>query len=308
MKAEEGPGASVPIRDSGEALAVLGVGDEHARAVRQALGVTMRVASEAIEIGGPALAAHSLADRLEGLLAALRGPTPPGARAVRRVLLGDTAPGAGLSVYGRQIATQGPGQVAYLEALHSAALTIVTGTAGSGKTFLAVAKGAQALQDEEVERLVFCRPVVETGEHLGFLPGDVEEKMAPYFRPIQDALYRVLGLQRTRRLTASGRIEIAPLAYMRGRTLDDAFILLDEAQNTSVGQMRMFLTRLGSGSRAVVTGDPTQSDLPAGIQSGLRLARERLDGLEGVALVALGREDVVRHPLVAQIDRALGAG
>ncbi|MCH7494174.1 PhoH family protein, partial [bacterium] len=231
---------------------------------------------------------------------------PPSPGVVRKVLLGDAGAGAGLTVYGRRISTQGPGQAAYLEALQSADLCIVTGTAGSGKTYLAVARGAQALQDEEVERLIFCRPAVESGERLGFLPGDVEEKMAPYFRPIRDALYRVLGLQRTRRLIASGRIEIAPLAFMRGRTLDDAFILLDEAQNTSVGQMRMFLTRLGVGSRAVVTGDPTQSDLPPGTESGLGLALERLGDVPGVRLVTLGREDVVRHPLVARIDEALG--
>lgn len=282
---------------------MLGVGDEHARAVRDTLGVALSSDGDSIALRGPELAVEGVADRLAGVLESLRGPHPPGAGAVRRALLGE--PAAGLYVHGRQVEAMGPGQAAYLEALRESPLTLVTGTAGTGKTFLAVARACQALQEEEVGRLVFCRPVVEAGERLGYLPGDVEEKMAPYFRPIQDALYKVLGLARARRMVGSGQIEIAPLAYMRGRTLDEAFILLDEAQNTTAAQMRMFLTRLGVGSRAVVTGDPTQSDLPPGAPSGLALALRRLRGVEGVALVELGERDVARHPLVARLDAAL---
>jgi len=177
------------------------------------------------------------------------------------------------------------------------------GPAGTGKSYLAVAMGVAALRDRKVSRLILTRPAVEAGERLGFLPGDLQEKIDPYLRPLYDALYELMPPERFARAQERGEIEVAPLAYMRGRTLNEAFIILDEAQNTTPQQMKMFLTRLGFGSQAVVTGDVTQIDL-AGDRSGMVLAREILDGVEGIAMVDFDDRDVVRHELVARIVRA----
>lgn len=175
------------------------------------------------------------------------------------------------------------------------------GPAGTGKTFLAVVFAAKALRAGQVKRLVLTRPAVEAGESLGFLPGDLKEKVDPYLRPLYDGLNTVLGTEQTARLIERGVIEIAPLAYMRGRTLEDAFVILDEAQNTTHAQMKMFLTRLGFGSKMVVTGDKTQIDLPRGVKSGLIEAEQRLKNIKGLAIQHLDQADVVRHPLVGQI-------
>jgi len=195
-------------------------------------------------------------------------------------------------------------QKAYVEAMERHELTLALGPAGTGKTFLAVVQAVRNLQERRVERIVLTRPAVEAGERLGFLPGDLQQKVDPYLRPLYDALHSLLSPERTTALLEKGTIEVAPLAYMRGRTLADAFVILDEAQNTSTGQMRMLLTRLGENSRMVVTGDPTQVDLPAGQLSGLEEAARVLEGVEGIAICRLTAADVVRHPLVQRLVQA----
>jgi phosphate starvation-inducible PhoH-like protein len=203
---------------------------------------------------------------------------------------------------------RGANQQQYLAAIRSHDLTFGIGPAGTGKTYLAVACAVEAMQREAVRRLVLVRPAVEAGERLGFLPGDLSQKVDPYLRPMYDALYEMLGFDRVARLIERNVIEIAPLAFMRGRTLNEAFIILDEAQNTTVEQIKMFLTRIGFGSRAVVTGDVTQTDLPAHRQSGLRHALEVLDGVKGIAVTQFTARDVVRHPLVQRIVEAYERG
>jgi len=197
-----------------------------------------------------------------------------------------------------------PAQREYLRKLQSSELTIAVGPAGTGKTYLAVAAAVAAWQAHEVERIVLTRPAVEAGERLGFLPGDLQQKVDPYLRPLFDALAEMLGPEKMNALIEAGRIEIAPLAYMRGRTLNQCFAILDEAQNTTREQMKMFLTRMGFGTRMVITGDVTQIDLANHQASGLLHVLNVLDGVEGVAIVRLGKRDVVRHPLVERIIEA----
>ena len=203
-----------------------------------------------------------------------------------------------------RIRGRGPNQQEYLRNIREYDLTFGIGPAGTGKTYLAVACAVEALQRESVRRIVLVRPAVEAGERLGFLPGDLSQKIDPYLRPMYDALYEMIGFDRVARLIERNIIEIAPLAFMRGRTLNEAFIILDEAQNTTVEQIKMFLTLIGFGSRAVVTGDITQTDLPAHRQSGLRHALEVLIGVEGIAVTRFSARDVVRHPLVQRIVEA----
>ena len=203
-----------------------------------------------------------------------------------------------------QIRGRGANQVQYLAHIRSADLAFGIGPAGTGKTYLAVACAVEALQADRVRRLVLVRPAVEAGERLGFLPGDLTQKVDPYLRPMYDALYEMLGFDRVMRYMERNVIEVAPLAFMRGRTLNDAFIILDEAQNTTQEQMKMFLTRIGFGSRAVVTGDVTQTDLPSSRISGLRHVVEVLSGVPGVAFTWFSSNDVVRHPLVQRIVQA----
>jgi phosphate starvation-inducible PhoH-like protein len=201
----------------------------------------------------------------------------------------------------RVVTPRNVAQKLYLQAMQDFDITISIGPAGTGKTFLAVAAAAAALSEKTIKRIVLCRPAVEAGERLGFLPGDIAEKVNPYLRPLYDSLYDIIGLEKVDKLMERGVIEIAPLAFMRGRTLNDAFIILDEAQNTTPEQMKMFLTRLGFGSKAVVTGDVTQVDLPEGKKSGLREARQILNGVEGIKFFDFSDRDVVRHPLVQKI-------
>ena len=203
-----------------------------------------------------------------------------------------------------QIRGRGANQVGYLAAIRSVDLTFGIGPAGTGKTYLAVACAVEALQTDRVRRIVLVRPAVEAGERLGFLPGDLTQKVDPYLRPMYDALYEMLGYDKVSKLIERNVIEIAPLAFMRGRTLNDAFIILDEAQNTTVEQMKMFLTRIGFGSKAVVTGDITQTDLPNNRMSGLRHVMDVLHGVHGVSFTRFTSTDVVRHPLVQRIVQA----
>jgi phosphate starvation-inducible PhoH-like protein len=223
----------------------------------------------------------------------------------------EISPAAGAAFFktagGKTVRARTPRQSDYLKAMAAHPLTFAVGPAGTGKTYLAAAYGAALLYRHEVERLILSRPALEAGERLGFLPGDLKEKIDPYLRPLTDALFATLGAEATERLMEKGVIEVAPLAFMRGRTLSRAFVVLDEAQNCTRMQMKMFLTRLGEDSRMVVTGDATQSDLPGGKPEGLIQALDILAGIEGVGIVRFGEKDVVRHALVTRIVAAYNA-
>lgn len=207
----------------------------------------------------------------------------------------------------KHISPRSTTQAAYLDAIDKHNMVFGIGPAGTGKTYLAVAAGVQLLNEGKVERLIFSRPAVEAGEHLGFLPGDMQEKIDPYLRPIYDALHDMLPQEQVVRMMAGGQIEIAPLAFMRGRTLSNAYVVLDEAQNTTQMQMKMFLTRMGEGSKMVINGDASQTDLPKGVLSGLADARRLLKRIDDIAFIEFTAADVVRHPLVAQIINAYDA-
>jgi phosphate starvation-inducible PhoH-like protein len=209
-----------------------------------------------------------------------------------------------ISAMKRRITPKSLNQKRYIEAIRTHDLVLGIGPAGTGKTYLAMAMAVAALMNNEVIRIVLARPAVEAGERLGFLPGDLYEKVNPYLRPLYDALHDMMDFEKASRLVQRGVIEVAPLAFMRGRTLNDSFVILDEAQNTTSEQMMMFLTRLGFGSKAVITGDITQIDLPAGTLSGLVEARDLLVGIEGIAFIYFNKQDVVRHSLVLDIIRA----
>ena len=209
-----------------------------------------------------------------------------------------------ISAKGRPIKPKTIGQKDYIKAIQACPVTIGVGPAGTGKTYLAVAAAVAAFREKEVSRIILTRPAVEAGERLGFLPGDLQSKVDPYLRPLYDALFDMLGPETYQKYLEKGNIEVAPLAYMRGRTLDDSFIILDEAQNTSREQMKMFLTRMGFGSRVVITGDVTQIDLPSDKPSGLKEAMRVLDGVEGVGICRLTQNDVVRHIMVQRIIEA----
>ena len=208
------------------------------------------------------------------------------------------------TINGRQIKPKTLGQKAYIDAIRKNMIVFGIGPAGTGKTYLAMAMAIQAFKNEEVARIILTRPAIEAGEKLGFLPGDLQSKVDPYLRPLYDALYQIMGPESFQKNMEKGLIEVAPLAYMRGRTLDNAYIILDEAQNTTPAQMKMFLTRIGFGSKVIVTGDMTQKDLPAGTQSGLDVAARVLGKVEGIAFCTLTNKYVVRHPLVQKIVKA----
>jgi len=208
------------------------------------------------------------------------------------------------TISGKPIKPKTFGQKAYIDAIRKNMIVFGLGPAGTGKTYLAMAMAITAFKREEVSRIILTRPAIEAGEKLGFLPGDLQSKVDPYLRPLYDALYQIMGAESFAKNMEKGLIEVAPLAYMRGRTLDNAFIILDEAQNTTPAQMKMFLTRIGFGSKVIVTGDATQKDLPAGVRSGLDIAARVLNKIEGIAFCNLTSADVVRHPLVQKIVKA----
>lgn len=208
------------------------------------------------------------------------------------------------TISGKPIKPKTLGQKAYVDAIRKNMIVFGLGPAGTGKTYLAMAMAITAFKNNEVSRIILTRPAIEAGEKLGFLPGDLQSKVDPYLRPLYDALYQIMGAESFAKNSEKGLIEVAPLAYMRGRTLDNAFIILDEAQNTTPAQMKMFLTRIGFGSKVVITGDATQKDLPAGTVSGLDVAVKVIKGLEGISICTLTSKDVVRHPLVQKIVKA----
>ena len=288
---------------------LLGDHDRHMVRIEQALGVRLSCRGNRVAISGEASRVDAAQAALEGLWRRLeRGESIGRSEVEAAIRMADDAdPRLPLSdlpaIRTRRgaVGPRSPGQAAYIEALASHDMVFGIGPAGTGKTYLAVAQAVAMLQAGKVERIVLSRPAVEAGERLGFLPGDLKEKVDPYLRPLYDALYDMMpGDQVVRRL-ANGEIEVAPLAFMRGRTLAHCYAILDEAQNTTPVQMKMWLTRMGEGTRMVVTGDLSQVDLPAGTRSGLRDALETLEGVTGIGVVRMGTRDVVRHPLVARI-------
>ncbi len=292
-------------------LALLGSRDENLRVTEELLAADVHVRGNEITLSGePADVAFAERAFAELITMARRGQQL-GPDAVRRTLHmlthGDTESPAEvlsldiLSRRGRTIRPKTLNQKHYVDAIDSYTITFGIGPAGTGKTYLAMAKAVQALQAKQVNRIILTRPAVEAGERLGYLPGTLNEKIDPYLRPLYDALYDMLEPESLPKLMAAGTIEVAPLAYMRGRTLNDAFIILDEAQNTTPEQMKMFLTRLGFNSKVVVTGDVTQIDLPGGQVSGLRVVQQILDGVDDVYFSQLSSSDVVRHRLVTDI-------
>ena len=305
--------ALITVPNSQPMVGLLGAGDEYLRLVERAFpAVDILVRGNEITITGDPGDVGLIETLVGEMLAMLRTGQALTAESVERsiTLMRDGSRPSEvltsniLSNRGRTIRAKTLNQKRYVDAIDSNTIVFGVGPAGTGKTYLAVAKAVQALQAKRINRIVLTRPAVEAGERLGFLPGTLSEKIDPYLRPLYDALHDMIDPDSIPRLITSGTIEIAPLAYMRGRTLNDAFIILDEAQNTSAEQMKMFLTRLGFGSTMVVTGDVTQVDLPMGVQSGLRVVSEILEGIEDVAFCRLTSHDVVRHKLVGRIVEA----
>lgn len=315
---------SLPPHD--ERLAVTGVAEQNLKIIRESLGVKISARNGSLRIGGDDQAVNRAAYVLERLaesakhhkpmtrqelldtIASVNRLTIVGARHNGQSSDDDAPPGEGLEVYlsGRRIQALTPRQQLYLQAIHQHDLTFCTGPAGTGKTYLAVAAAVSMLKKGRVRRLILVRPAVEAGEKLGFLPGSMQEKVNPYLRPLLDALHDMMELDQVQHFMACDVIEVVPLAFMRGRTLNDALIILDEAQNTTRSQMLMFLTRLGHSGKMIVTGDTSQTDLEHPDQSGLLDALQRLRRIKGVAMVTLEQSDIVRHSLVQRVVEAYG--
>ncbi|MFC6315047.1 PhoH family protein [Lapidilactobacillus achengensis] len=295
-----------------QALNLLGVNDEFLHLLEEDLNVELRAFAEKITITGPAHTASlalqvleqlaqvsaqgitlSTADVQSALKMAQKGTLEYFSELYQEVLIRDSRQ--------RPIRVKNLGQRQYVQSVRHNEITFGVGPAGTGKTFLAVVLAVSALKSNQVQRIILTRPAVEAGESLGFLPGDLKEKIDPYLRPLYDALYTILGTEQANRMLDRGIIEIAPLAYMRGRTLEEAFVILDEAQNTTTAQMKMFLTRLGINSKMIINGDLTQVDLPHNQKSGLRQATEILQQVKRIGIVRFSSTDVVRHPVVAKI-------
>lgn len=321
----------IPLRNYDEERLILGPYDRHSRVVREIHRVGLVSRDGGLKLMGEAPAVRLVRERIETLLSRARAGEPLDEPTVLRFLAnapmdtnepparkqqfsaGDGSRPAEMQNKsdlhahhraGHEVRPRTPGQESYIQAIREHVITIASGPAGSGKTYLAVAMAVEALRRGEFRRLVLARPAVEAGERLGFLPGDLQAKINPYLRPLYDALNDILDPAAARRYVENDVIEICPLAYMRGRTLNSAFIILDEAQNTTPKQMQMFLTRLGEHGKIVVTGDVTQIDLPDYTTSGLVDARRRLGDEKGVAIVELTKADIVRHPLVSRIVEA----
>ena len=309
--------AKIVVPAAHQMVTLFGSGDELLRTIERAFpDVDVHARGNEINLSGRAESVHQIELLVSELLAVLRTGQGLSVESVERsIAMMRSAAGVRpaevltaniLSNRGRTIRAKTLNQKRYVDAIDDNTVIFGIGPAGTGKTYLAVAKAVQALQARKVSRIILTRPAVEAGERLGFLPGTLAEKIDPYLRPLYDALHDMIDPETIPRLMTTGTIEVAPLAYMRGRTLNDAFIILDEAQNTSPEQMKMFLTRLGFGSKMVVTGDITQVDLPSGTHSGLRVVQEILTDIDDVTFCRLTSHDVVRHKLVAQIVDAYG--
>ncbi|MFQ5655020.1 MAG: PhoH family protein [Planctomycetota bacterium] len=298
----------IELQDDAEAVRVFGIQDRHLKLLREHFGVDMSARGQSLLVEGGDAEVEKATVFIERMVAGVRegGTSPEG---LVEELLSGAAQVGGVPPAPREAADFGriartPGQLAYLETISRHDLVLAIGPAGTGKTYLAVRMAVEALKAGEVRKLVLCRPAVEAGEKLGFLPGGFEAKINPYLRPLYDALNELLDYDQIRRYSDREIIEIVPLAYMRGRTLNQSFIILDEGQNTTPAQMKMFLTRMGMESRIVVTGDITQVDLPRGQPSGLIHARRVLTSIRGLRWVELTRKDIVRNPLVTEIVKA----
>ncbi len=303
------------VENPNEAIVLFGNHDLHLKRIEEALDVSIVTRGEGVYVSGNAEHVQLVDELLKSLLLIIRKGITISERDVlyaismakenkldqlENLYIQEIAKTA----KGKSIRVKTLGQRHYISAIQNKDLVFGIGPAGTGKTYLAVVMAVNALKLGSIKRIILTRPAVEAGESLGFLPGDLKEKVDPYLRPLYDALHDVLGMEHTQRLIERGTIEIAPLAYMRGRTLDDAFVILDEAQNTTPAQMKMFLTRLGFGSKMVITGDITQVDLPKGVKSGLAVAKDILTNVSGLSFIHLEQSDVVRHPLVAKIITA----
>ena len=305
----------MPIESAEEFIGLFGLREENIALFRAELGVDIQAGSGEIALSGEPDKVELAKLTLEKMSEIIRrGETVDRTRIRYAIGLAEEGNAdrigeimrdvIAITSRGRQVKCKTLGQRTYVDAIKQNTCTFAVGPAGTGKTYLAIAMAVVAMKNKEIERIILTRPAVEAGEKLGFLPGDLAQKVDPYLRPLYDALHEMLGLDAYQRLVERGAIEVAPLAYMRGRTLNDAFIILDEAQNTTSEQMKMFLTRMGMGSKMVITGDVTQIDLPIGKKSGLVEALEVLKGVEDIGIVRLTHRDVVRHELVQAIVQA----
>jgi phosphate starvation-inducible protein PhoH and related proteins len=307
---------TLSFEDNGRCAILFGQHHEHLALLERQLPVSLAARGNLVTVTGEAVPVDAAVAVLESLYRQLDGGLELGRHEVEaavRMVLGGPRDAAALAAEDvvirterRRVSPRSPTQAAYLRAMRGHDLVFGIGPAGTGKTYLAVATGVTLLKQRVVDRLILSRPAVEAGERLGFLPGDMKDKVDPYLRPLYDALQDMLPDGKLGARLENGQIEIAPLAFMRGRTLSNAFVILDEAQNTTPAQMKMFLTRLGESSRMVVTGDPSQDDLPPGTLSGLIDAVGRLDQTSGVAVIRFSEQDIVRHPLVELILKAYG--
>ena len=306
---------SMVVENVDQLMALFGVRDENVELIRRELDVEIFAHGNEITLSGDeekVRLARVVLERLVGIIArgenidrtriryAIELASEGNADRIDEIMNGVIA----ITYRGRQVKCKTLGQQQYVDAIKKNTCVFAVGPAGTGKTYLAIAMAVVALKNKDVERIILTRPAVEAGEKLGFLPGDLQQKVDPYLRPLYDALGDMMGMESYQRLFERGAVEVAPLAYMRGRTLNDAFIILDEAQNTTSEQMKMFLTRMGMGSKMIITGDVTQIDLPAGKRSGLVEALEVLKGVEDIGMVTLTHRDVVRHELVQAIVKA----
>ncbi|MDJ1475727.1 PhoH family protein [Bacillus sp. LS15-K4] len=303
------------LENTNEAIALFGVNDAHLKVIERELNVSIVTRGETVHASGAVETVTLVEKILQQLLVVIRKGVSITERDVAYAILlaqqGKIAQFEELyeeeifkTAKGKSIRVKTMGQRRYIHAMKKNDIVFGIGPAGTGKTYLAVVMAVRALKQGYVKKIILTRPAVEAGESLGFLPGDLKEKVDPYLRPLYDALHDILGQEYTQRMMERGVIEIAPLAYMRGRTLDDSFVILDEAQNTTGAQIKMFLTRLGFSSKMVITGDPSQVDLPKGVKSGLSLASNILSGVSGLSFITLEQTDVVRHPLVQRIIEA----
>lgn len=305
----------IKLTESDDVSMLLGNHDKHIKVIEDTTQTTIRSRGEIIQIKGRQekieLAASVIRSIQELIRRGIQVHTPDVVTALKMASKGTLS--TFVDMYeeeilkdrnGKPIRVKNVGQKKYIDAVRSHDVTFGIGPAGTGKTFLAVVLAIAALKKGQVQKIILTRPAVEAGENLGFLPGDLKEKVDPYLRPVYDALYQIFGMEHTNRLMERGVIEIAPLAYMRGRTLEDAFVILDEAQNTTIAQMKMFLTRLGYNSKMIVNGDTSQIDLPRGVTSGLVHAERTLSKINKIAFAVFEASDVVRHPVVAEIIQA----
>ena len=307
-------GPSRVFKDNSMAMELFGPHHANLTLIEKQLGVEIHAAGNRVSVAGEPVAAANACLALDSLYGRLQKgygvDLDDVAAAVRMIAAPSSdldADALTVDTRNRRISPRSPNQAIYMKTIDESVLVFGQGPAGTGKTYLAVAKAVEQLVRGDVDRIILSRPAVEAGEQLGFLPGDMREKIDPYLRPLYDALHDMLPVQQVAKRLESGEIEVAPLAFMRGRTLSNAFVILDEAQNTTAVQMKMLLTRLGENSRMVITGDLSQVDLPSGVRSGLRDALDVLRGTEGVGFVEFDDGDVVRHPMVARIVRAYGA-